>query len=120
MKTVSRVFLGATVAILAFAMVACASLGVPTPKTFNERLAAGYTSVTTVRQLGTTLVTAGKITPDDAQNIQAQANTARSGLDIAKTLSATLPVAAEDKLTATLVILVELQKYLDMKQKEKR
>ena len=104
-------FLTATMVVMALALSACAS--VPQPKTFNERLAYGYTTVTTIRQIGTNLVTAGKISANDAQNVQDQANNARVGLDIAKTLSGQ---AAEDKLTVTLTLLQGLQSYLLAKE----
>jgi hypothetical protein len=88
---------------------ACASLGVPTPKTFSERLAAGYTSVTTTRQTATILLNGQVISSADATNIQKQADVAREGLDVARTLQG---IDAEKKLDATLLILDAAHSYL--------
>ncbi len=96
---------------------ACASLGLQTPKTFNERLAAGYVSVTAARDTAATLLTAGKITAGDAQNVQQQADNARSGLDIARSVHETNPAAGDDKLTAILAGLNALSAYLIARQK---
>lgn len=113
-----------------FVLPGCASLGLPTAKTFNERLAAGYTTVTAVREAtGVWLdgkVRAARAEPDqgrqdaliaaakaDAQNVQAQADTAREGLDIARSLKGLDLGAAEERLASTLRILEALQTYLE-------
>lgn len=103
--------------IIALALTACAQLGIPKPETFNERLAVGYSTVTTVRQTATTLLQAKKITADDAQNVQQQADNARAGLDIARTISKTDAKAADAKLTAVRSALTALQAYLATKEK---
>lgn len=102
-------------ALMLVVLVACQTMA---PKTFNERLAAGYVTVTTVRQTATTLLDLKKIGSVDAQNIQQQANTARSSLDVARELHAAIPKAGEDKLVATLAILNTLTRYVEQKQKE--
>lgn len=102
-------------AFLAFLLVflaACQPLGIPKPETFNERLAFGYSTVTTARQTALTLLQSGKISADDAQQVQGQADNARTGLDIARSLSATEPQAADTKLTAILTALTALDAYL--------
>lgn len=98
-------------------LTACAQLGVPTAKNFGERLAVGYIAVAGVRDGATTLLQARKITADDAQNIQKQADTARAGLDIARNLRATNPGAAEDRLSMTITALTALQTYLQARNK---
>jgi predicted secreted protein len=102
-------------AVAVVALTACAALGISTPDTFNGRLASGYVTVTTVRQAGTSLLTSGKITVKDAENIQKQADTARDGLDVARSIHDTLPKQAEDKLATTLVILNALSGYVKSK-----
>jgi hypothetical protein len=87
----------------------CAALGVPTPQTFSERLAAGYVSVTTTRQTATILLNGQVITSADATNIQKQADVAREGLDVARTLQG---IDAQKKLDATLLILDTAHSYL--------
>jgi len=96
---------------------ACAQLGVPTATTFNERLAVGYGTVTTVRQTATTLLTAKQISADDADNVLKTTDTARAGLDVARTLSGTNLTAADQKLTAIHTVLSALSTYLATRQK---
>lgn len=108
----------------------CASLGLPVAQSFNERLASGYTTVTAVREATSAWVDgqvrAAQAEPDqakrdallkavkaDAQNIQAQADQAREGLDIARSLSDLNFEAAEERLVSTLRILEALQTYLE-------
>lgn len=113
----SKIMASVSAVIVLTMLVSCASILGVNPKTFDERLAAGYVSVTTIRKTGAILVTAKAITANDGQNIQDSANNVRSGLDIARQLHDVLPQAGEDKLTSTLVILNGLQQYLDQKQK---
>lgn len=101
--------------LLASALIACASLGVPTPDTFNKKLAVGISTVTELRSTATTLLVAGKITATDAQNIQTQADNAAAGITIARSLSGADLTAADAKLTASVTILTALQAYLAMK-----
>lgn len=108
----------------------CSALGLPQAKTFNERLAAGYTVVTAVRETtGVWLdgeIRAAQAEPDperqgaliaaakaDAQNIQNHADEARRGLDVARSLKGLNIGAAEERLASTLRILEALQKYLE-------
>lgn len=107
----------------------CETLGLPTAKGFNERLAAGYSSVTAVRDgAGAMLdgkVRAAQSVPEDqrvailaaakadAQNLQDQADKAREALDVARTLKGVNFEAAEQRLTSTLRIVSALQKYLE-------
>ncbi len=93
-------------------LTACAGLGLPTPTTFNERLAAAYGTVTEVRSDATILLSAGKITPADAQNVQNQADNAKAALDLARTMSKGDLPAANTRLTATIAALTALQAYL--------
>lgn len=99
----------AAITLLTLLLQGCATLGVPAPQTFNERLAAGYVSATSIRTSATTLLNGAVITSSDAENLQKQADVAREGLDVARTLPA---LQAEDKLQATLLILQAAQTYL--------
>lgn len=97
-------------------LTACAALGFPTAETFNQKLAVGYGTVTAIRNSAATLVAAGKITPDDAQNVQTQADTARSALDLARTAyKAGDTAGAATKLDTTATVLRALQAYLASK-----
>lgn len=91
-----------TVAYLCFMLLAgCAAFGVPPLKSFGDRLAAGYTTVTGARAFNTALLNGQRIGSADAENVQKQLDAAREGLDVASTLTG---VAAEDKLQTTLTI----------------
>ena len=98
-------------------LVGCETLGIPKPESFKEKLAFGYATVTSVRQSATTLLTAKKISADDAQHVQDQANNARTGLDVARGLEKTDPKAADAKLTAIRTALTALQAYLVSREK---
>lgn len=91
---------------------ACAVLGVPQPQSFNERVAFTMSGVTATREAATELVSNGVITPDDAQNVQQQADTAREGVDLAVAFHATKPEQAEAKLAAAQVIVAALKDYI--------
>jgi hypothetical protein len=82
------------------------------PQTFNERIAASYALVTTLRATTTTLLNAGKISGIDGANVLAVTDVARAGIDVARTLSATDLTSADAKLTATNTALIALQQYL--------
>jgi len=98
-------------------LAACASLGVPTAQTFNERLAAGYVSATSVRTSATTLLNGGVIGSKDAENVQKQCDNLRVALDVARTIEPTDKPRATEKLLATLAALTALQEYLEATQK---
>lgn len=97
-------------------LTACASLGLPVAKTFNERVAVAYGTVTSVRQTTSTLLVAKKINADEAQKVQTQANSARDAIDLAVTVNATNPTDADTRLTAAISILSALQTYLESKK----
>lgn len=100
-------------AILMLAMLsACASLGLPTAQTFNEKLAVAYGSVTQVRETAAQLLVAKKITVEDAVNVQVAADTARQGLDVARAQHATDPTGTMSKLDAIRTALTALAGYL--------
>ncbi len=102
--------------LLLFAgLVACAQVGLPNADTFNQKLAVAYSAVTQVRTTATTLLQAKKISADDAQNVNNQADHARAGLDIARAVSKTDLTAADAKLTAVHTVLTALSAYLATK-----
>lgn len=99
----------------------CASMESVTPTTFNQQLAIGYATTTQVRETTTTLLRAGKIKADDAQNVQMQADHVRAGLDIARAVANVDrdtgimrgdAVGAMAKLRAATAALSALQTYL--------
>jgi hypothetical protein len=104
-------------AVLFAVSAGCAQLGIPTATTFNERLTAAYALNTEVRTTSVTLLNAKKINSDDAQNILDQNNTARAGLDVARTIGKANPEAGDTKLVAVRTVLLALQAYLATKEK---
>lgn len=89
----------------------CASIGI-TPDTLNQKIAVALSANTAVRNTATQLLTAGKITADDASNVLASTDAARAGIDLARTLGKTDLTAADAKLTAATTVLTALQAYL--------
>lgn len=104
-----------TVAVVG--LTACATLGVPTPKTFNQKFAVGISTVTSARTTALTLLTATKITADDAANVNKQADVAREGLELARTIHAALPAQGDAKLAAVTLGLNALTGYLCSRDK---
>lgn len=92
-------------------LCACAQLGLVTPQSFGERLAAGYTATTAA-----SLLEARRISPGDAQNVQEGANNARAGLDIARDLRESEPAAADARLTTAITALSALSAYLEARK----
>ena len=105
--------------ILFISLSSCASFGVATPKTFNEKLAAGYVTIQGLNTMTLDLLTAKKIAPDDAENINQQTDNAKAALDIARTMSKTDLSSADTKLDATITGLTALQNYLRSQGGEK-
>ena len=104
--------------LLAFAcalLVACASLGLPTPTTMNEKIATAQGSVTQIRVTAAQLLTAKKISVHDAENVLKQTDAAADGIAVARTISAQDPNAAQAKLTAIVTVLTALNAYLATK-----
>jgi hypothetical protein len=96
-------------------LTACAALGLPTPETPAQRIAATVTAVTAVRQSATTLLVAKKISVEDAENVQRQADTVVAGAQVARSMLTVDPKAADAKLQQTRTVLLALQQYLAAK-----
>jgi hypothetical protein len=103
-------------AFLCALMVACAQLGLPTPQTMNEKLAAAQGSVTQVRTSATQLLQAGKITSGDATNVLTTTDAASEGIRVARVISAQDPTAAQARLTMVVTTLTAIQAYLATKK----
>jgi hypothetical protein len=94
----------------AFTMAACQSVG--DLDTFNKRMATAYTTVQAVADGAAAAKTAGKLTPADVTNVVNTSRAALAALDVANNLHTTDPKTADDKLAATMAILVALQTYI--------
>ena len=107
MKIVTRY---ASIFLLALFVQGCAQL--PTATGFNEKIAVAISTVTAVRTTATTLLTEKKITADDGQNVLVATDNARTGIEVARTLSRVNLAAADSKLTAITASLQALSTYL--------
>lgn len=110
-----------TVMLLAFVAIislftACAQLGIAAPQSLAEKVTVTVTAVTGVREAANTLLVAKKISVQDAENIQKQANAVREAAELALQIGATNPAAGETKLTQARSALAALQAYLAAKQ----
>jgi len=109
---VLSLLLGVGSVVAVTALQGCTTLGVPSPKTFNEKEAAAISSVTGIRSAAASLLSSGKISVEDAKNVQEQADNARAAIVIASSIKATNPEAAENRLTAIIVGLNAISAYL--------
>lgn len=113
MRNLYRLF---GVALLAVCITACAALGQPTPETLNQKVAVGIGFVTETRATASALLAAGKIGPDDAENVQRQADVARDGLAVARKMAGTNLSDATSRAEAINVGLRALLATLQAKQ----
>jgi len=97
---------------LAFILSSCSLLGIPKPQSFNQELALGFASVTALRNTATALLQAKKISADDAQNVQNQADNLREGLVVARRYEKDDPKTASAKLKAVMAAVTSIQDYL--------
>lgn len=105
------------IGVVVLALAGCSALGVPKADTFNKRWLAAQQSDTTVLQTDLALLQAGKISKEDAANIEAQADNVKAGLDIARTIYATDQTAGSTKLDSVVLALQAIQNYLTAKGK---
>jgi type IV pilus biogenesis protein CpaD/CtpE len=101
--------------LLLSSCAALQSMGLPAAETFNQKLVVAYSTVTQVRETAVVLLQSGKISADDAQNVQASADVARMGLDSARKTHIIDPNGATNKLTAIRTTLAALAAYLATK-----
>ena len=115
MKRITLTLFYAFVTPVLASLVACAALGLTKPTTFNQQIATGYGAATSVLQTADTLLKAGKISSNDAANVEVQADNLKAGLDIARQTYATDQATAGNKLAATLTAIQALTQYLSTK-----
>lgn len=114
--------------ILLAIVVGCATLGLQTADTFNQKLAYSYGQVTAARKGATAVVNASCPTSDkfttpacqaavaDGKHVQAMADQAREGLDLAKGYAAAGNLAqANIQLQLESAALTALSAYLTAK-----
>lgn len=113
------VWLTASLVVAGAALTACESIGLPTPTTWNEKVAASLATVTEIRTQATTLLMAQVITVEDAENVLRQTDAAAAAIAVARQMQATDPTGANEKILATTAVLRVLQQYLLTKQQSR-
>jgi hypothetical protein len=104
------------IAMLVLAIVSifgCSTIGLSTPKGFDQQLAEAYGVHTAVLSATATAVTTGAISSAEAGIVQAQAVKARELLDTSKAIEQVNPAGAANDLQLATTALVALQTYLN-------
>lgn len=96
------------------ALTACAALGVPKLHSFDEKVAGGYTAITTARTGALELLQAHEIMPSAARDANAKLDQLRGGLDLAERVHRTDPGAGETKLVRALSAIGQVQGCVDV------
>lgn len=111
MKSIVRLVLATcmSVAILA----GCGTLGVQTPADFKTKAYAAVITADGIVKTADTLLKAGKLSPDDAENIVKSVDTAKAGIAVARSYQNTAPTTANSKLDASVAALTLLTAYLN-------
>lgn len=96
---------------------ACAQLGIAPADTFNKKAAVAISTVTEVRETAAAALQAGKITPDQARDVQAKADAARDGVQAARQVAAQGDYgSAQTRIDAIQATLQALHTYLIQRQ----
>lgn len=103
--------------LLACALVACQTIGVPAPKGFDQQLAEAYGTHTAVVSATATALASGAITSSEAQAVQTQAIASRALLDAARAAESSNPAGASNNLALAVTALTALQTYLNAQGK---
>lgn len=105
--------------VLAFItlLVGCSSLGLSTPKGFDQSLAEAYGTHTAVASAAAVAVSTGALTSAEGASIQAQVLSSRQLLDAAKSVEVNNPTGAQNDLNLALTALTALQTYLNAQGK---
>ena len=111
MKTLRVTLFGALFLIL----TACASLGVPAPKTFADKVSYANSTLTAVVNATSTSLEAGQLSVAEAKSVREIATQARALLDSAR--AASDANVANQNLTLAITVLEQLQTYLNQRSK---
>ena len=100
-------------ALLVMLIAGCASLGILTPQTLDERLSYGYEQLTAALQTVSAAANQKLITKSEGQSILAIADQSRLLLDAARAAQTNGDLtSAEGRLVLAVNVLRELQTYL--------
>lgn len=102
----------AFVTLAAFALVACAGLGLQAPESFNERLAYATSTTSAVYDSIAQGTRAGDISPDDAEDLIEITDRARNLIISARAIrDAGNEAEASRQLALALAIVSEVQRF---------
>jgi len=101
--------------LLLLALSACAS-NLATPTNVEQKLGYAYAGLAAARDTTASLLERGRITVDEARQVQSRADQVRTGLDASKAaLDAGKPESAMESLETAQKLLIELENYLNTK-----
>lgn len=99
--------------VLLVLLSACQTLGVPQADTFNKRVIVANSIVEQSANTVSTLVSAGRLSHEDAQRSLDRVRDAAAGIDVARQVLPDDPAAADAKLSAVIAALNALNLYLE-------
>lgn len=112
---VERIAVYAGLLALVWGLSGCSTLGVPSPQTFNQRLAAAYQTASGIADTILVLEEAGKISPMEEASAVKRLSELRAALDLALSLHVNAPQTSETDLQQALSGLQELDTVLKSK-----
>lgn len=116
MKQTIRTMQAGFLLLFALAVLGCAQLGLQSPETVTEKIAAVQVARNQIGATTTALLNARKISSTDAENSLKVADAATDGIGLARTLAAQDPTAANARLTMIVTTLGAVQAYLALQQ----
>ena len=111
MKTLRHLHLTAALLLITM-LAACAQMGLTSTK-FEDKAYAAALTIDAIQRNASTLLNAGKITPDDARNVLKATDVAVEGIKVARTYAVTAPTTANSRLDAAVIGLTALTAYLN-------
>lgn len=90
----------------------CASLGLTTPQTLDQKIGYAYVGITTALTTVTTAVSAGQITSTQASNANTMILNAKGILDTARDTEGDNQTAAANDIVLATAALTSVQQYL--------
>lgn len=97
-------------------LAACSTLGLQPPKTFEDRIASAYTSLSAARDGSTILAQHGKLSREDFSDFINQCDSAREAIDMARVLHNSDVTAGQERLDVALALLNALNAYLEKRK----
>jgi hypothetical protein len=101
-----------TILGLLLVLTGCASVGLPQPESFDQKLAYAYGVHTAVETSAATAVSTGALSKVDGQAILTLADQSKALLDSAKQLETVDATTAGDKLALAVSVLTQVQTYI--------